>query len=64
MKRLFIIFFDMKCIAHSELIPQGQTVNQTYYMEILKLNVERGLNFGPMIGFSTVTPAHKALSFK
>jgi hypothetical protein len=54
-------------IVHFEFIPQGHTVNQTYYVKILKqlceLCVEKGLNFGPMILFSTMT-VHKLLTVK
>jgi hypothetical protein len=46
---MLINFFDIK----------GQTVNQAYYVETVssyvKLCVDEGLNFGPTIGFSTVT---------
>jgi hypothetical protein len=56
---MLITFFNNKGTVHFELIPQGQTVNQAYYMEILKVLCEavskKGLNFGPMIGFSTTT---------
>jgi hypothetical protein len=45
----------IKATVHFEFIPQGQTVNQAYYVEILKLCVEKGLNFGPTIGLSTMT---------
>jgi len=54
-----LAFFDIKDIVHFEFIPQGQTVNQAYYVEILKcyvkLCIEKGLSFGPVIRFSTIT---------
>jgi hypothetical protein len=56
---MLITSFDIKDIVHFEFIPQGQTVNQAYYVEILKRLREAvrriGLNCGPMIGFYTVT---------
>jgi hypothetical protein len=36
MKAVLIIFFDIKDIALFEFTPQGQTVNQAYYVEILE----------------------------
>jgi hypothetical protein len=37
MKTMLITFFDIKgATIHFDFIPQGQTVNQAYYVEILK----------------------------
>jgi hypothetical protein len=36
MKTMIIIFLDIMIIIHFELSPQGHTVNQAYYVEILK----------------------------
>jgi hypothetical protein len=33
---MLITFFHIKDTVHSEFIPWGQTVNQAYYMEMLK----------------------------
>ncbi|XP_064469819.1 protein GVQW3-like [Ornithodoros turicata] len=35
-KVMLTVFFDAKGIVHHEYLPQGSTVNQTYYIEILK----------------------------
>jgi hypothetical protein len=35
-KAVLITFFDIKDIVYFEFILQGQTVNQAYYVEILK----------------------------
>jgi len=33
---MLIIFFDMEGIVHYEYVPQGQTVNQQFYLQVLK----------------------------
>jgi len=35
-KSTLICFFDSQRIVHTEFVPQGQTVNQFYYREILE----------------------------
>ena len=34
---MLTIFFDVRDIVHSEFLPQGQTINQQVYKEILQL---------------------------
>jgi len=33
---MLIVFFDMEGIVHYEYVPQGQTVNQQFYLQVLK----------------------------
>ena len=35
-KSMLIIFFDSKGIVHKEFVPPGQTVNQTFYLQVLE----------------------------
>jgi len=35
-KVMLIVFFDMEGIVHYEYAPQGQTVNQQFYLQVLK----------------------------
>jgi histone-lysine N-methyltransferase SETMAR len=70
MKTMFITFFDIKDIVHFEFILQGQTVNQAYYVEIMKQLYEPmhrkrpELWPGDWILHHDNVPAHKELSVK
>jgi len=33
---MLICFFDIKGLVHFEFVPQGQTVNQQFFLEVLK----------------------------
>ena len=33
---MLICLFDIKGLVHFEFVPQGQTVNQQFYLEVLK----------------------------
>ncbi len=34
-KTMLILFFDSKSVVHHEYIPEGQTVNATFYVQVL-----------------------------
>jgi hypothetical protein len=36
MKKMLITFFDIKGTIHFKFTPQGQRINQAYYVEVLK----------------------------
>jgi histone-lysine N-methyltransferase SETMAR len=67
---MLITFFDIKDIVHFEVIPQDQTVNQAYYMEVLKHLHETVYRKRPELWLSDWllhhdnAPAYKALSVK
>ena len=35
-KTMLIVFFDVRGIVHWEFVPPGQTVNQEFYLEVLR----------------------------
>jgi hypothetical protein len=35
---MMIVFFDIRGIVHVDWVPEGQTVNQVYYKEVLTNN--------------------------
>ncbi|UYV70307.1 hypothetical protein LAZ67_7002482 [Cordylochernes scorpioides] len=35
-KTMIIVFFDIRGIVHCEFVPQGQTVNSVFYLEVLR----------------------------
>ena len=70
-KRILLTFFDIRRIVHYEFVPNGQTVNQVYYLEVLERLSERvrRKRAEPFANNSWVlhhdkTPAHTALSVR
>jgi hypothetical protein len=39
-KIMLIYFFDNRGLIHFEFIPEGTTVNRTFYMEMLKRRID------------------------
>jgi len=66
-KSMLICFFDSQGIAHTEFVPQGQTVNQFYYREILERLRKRVVRVQPSIANNWMlhhdnAPCHMAVS--
>jgi histone-lysine N-methyltransferase SETMAR len=64
-------FFDANGIVHSEFVPNGQTVNQEFYLQVLKSLRDAVRRKHPELWqsgewwlFHNNAPAHKALSVK
>jgi len=66
-KSMLICFFDYQGIVHTEFVPQGQTVNQFYYHEILERLRKRVVCVRPSIANNWMlhhdnAPCHIAIS--
>ena len=64
---MLICFFDSQGIVHTEFVPQGQTVNQFYYREILERPRKRVVCLRPSIANNWMlhhdnAPCHMAIS--
>ncbi len=40
-KDVLILFFDSRGVIHQEYVPEGQTVNATFYVQVLDLLCKR-----------------------
>ena len=70
-KTMLIVFFDINGIVMTEWVPEGQTVNQTYYLTVLATLRKRVRKKRPelwknksWILHQDNAPAHNALSVK
>ena len=64
---LFFFFFDSQGIVHKEFVPPGQTINETYYREVLERLRERVTLVRPGIARTWMlhhnnAPCHTAVS--
>lgn len=71
LKAMLIVFFDVRGVIMVEWVPEGQTVNQKYYIEVLEKLRERVRKKRPdmwknnsWILHQDNAPAHNALSVK
>jgi len=68
---MMMAFFAIRGIVHVDWVPQGQTVNQVYYKEVL-INLHEGVGrrrlemwkSGSWVLHQDNAPAHNALSVK
>ena len=68
---MLLTFFDIRGIGHYEFVPTGQTVNQVYYLEVLKRLCEKVIWKRPELFANNSwilhhdnAPAHTALSVR
>ena len=64
---MLICFFNSEGIVHTEFVPQGHTVNQFYYREILERLRKRVVRVRPSIADNWMlhhdnVPCHTAIS--
>jgi len=66
---MMIVFFDIQGIVHVDWVPEGQTINQVYYKEVLTNFHERVRRRRPEMWKNSSwvlhqdnAPAHNALS--
>jgi hypothetical protein len=64
LKIISLTFFDVKGTIHFEFISQDQTVNQAYYIELLKQLRETELWTSDWILHFDIAPTHKVLPVK
>jgi len=60
-KTMLLTFFDIRGIVHYEFVPNGQTVNQVYYLEVLERLCKKDRNdpnFLPTTHGSCITTMH------
>ena len=65
-KSMLICFFDSQGIVHKEFLPPGQTVNQTFYREVLERLRKRVARVRPGIARTWIlhhdnSPSHTAV---
>jgi len=48
-KTMLITFFDFRGIVHREWVPQEQTVNQHFYLEVMKMLGRKGQKVGKVV---------------
>ena len=68
-KSMLICFFDSQGIVHKEFVPPGQTVNQTFYREVLDRLRKRVATVRPGVARTWMlnhehAPCHTAVSIK
>ena len=59
-KSMLVCFFDSQGIVHKEFVPPGQTVNQTFYREVLERLRKRVARVRPGIARTWILHHHNA----